>query len=262
MQTHIKSRSQHPLYPKRFTVPDDKISWSVEYDEYTPIDYTSPRVLENPVWAHPNDPSSILNFEETISYTTNDKLILDSNNFPINPIGRTGMKGRGLLGKWGPNFAADPIVTRWRPDTTENIPEFIGIKRKDTGECAIPGGMVDPGESVSQTLLREFKEEAQNCENSHEIKKMINDLFSPQNEELVHRGYVDDPRNTDNAWMETTAVHYHCSDILGATLNIGAGDDAADVKWIPMLSKTKLYASHKDFIIQSLANMLPRDGPY
>ena len=29
-----------------------------------------------------------------------------------NPIGRTGMAGRGLLGKWGPNHAADPIVTR------------------------------------------------------------------------------------------------------------------------------------------------------
>lgn len=27
-------------------------------------------------------------------------------------MGRTGMIGRGLLGKWGPNHAADPIVTR------------------------------------------------------------------------------------------------------------------------------------------------------
>ena len=30
-----------------------------------------------------------------------------------NPCGRTGLKGRGLLGRWGPNHAADPIVTRW-----------------------------------------------------------------------------------------------------------------------------------------------------
>ena len=29
-----------------------------------------------------------------------------------NPVGRTGMIGRGLLGRWGPNHAADPIVTR------------------------------------------------------------------------------------------------------------------------------------------------------
>lgn len=35
-------------------------------------------------------------------------------NRPLNPKGRTGLKGRGVLGKWGPNHAADPIVTRWK----------------------------------------------------------------------------------------------------------------------------------------------------
>ena len=34
------------------------------------------------------------------------------NGLPRNPIGRTGLTGRGLLGRWGPNHAADPIVTR------------------------------------------------------------------------------------------------------------------------------------------------------
>lgn len=33
---------------------------------------------------------------------------------PLNPVGRTGLKGRGLLGRWGPNHAADPIVSRWK----------------------------------------------------------------------------------------------------------------------------------------------------
>ena len=35
------------------------------------------------------------------------------NGRPRNPIGRTGITGRGQLGKWGPNHAADPIVTRY-----------------------------------------------------------------------------------------------------------------------------------------------------
>ena len=36
---------------------------------------------------------------------------------PLNPVVAvrkemtTGVKGRGMLGDWGPNFAADPIVT-------------------------------------------------------------------------------------------------------------------------------------------------------
>lgn len=27
--------------------------------------------------------------------------------------------------------------------------------------------------------------------------------------DCVYRGYVDDPRNTDNAWMETVAQNFH-----------------------------------------------------
>jgi ADP-ribose pyrophosphatase len=36
------------------------------------------------------------------------------NKLPQNPIGRTGIIGRGLLGRWGPNHAADPVVTCWK----------------------------------------------------------------------------------------------------------------------------------------------------
>lgn len=32
----------------------------------------------------------------------------------MNPVGRTGISGRGVLGRWGPNHAADPVVTRWK----------------------------------------------------------------------------------------------------------------------------------------------------
>ena len=57
------------------------------------------------------------------------------------------MKGRGLLGRWGPNHAVDPIVSRWQRDgkgekvVMEGKPilEFVAIKRKDTGDWAIPG---------------------------------------------------------------------------------------------------------------------------
>ena len=67
---------------------------------------------------------------------------------PINPRGRTGMTGRGTLGKWGPNHAADPIVTRWNPEDDYEL-QVVAIKRTDTGDWALPGGMVDDGEAVS-----------------------------------------------------------------------------------------------------------------
>ncbi len=64
--------------------------------------------------------------------------------------GRTGLRGRGVLGRWGPNHAADPIVTRWKRDnaadqivrdaeTGRGILEFVSIERKDNGGWAIPG---------------------------------------------------------------------------------------------------------------------------
>ena len=65
----------------------------------------------------------------------------------------------------------------------------------------------------------------------------------------VYRGYVDDPRNTDNAWTETTAYHFHCSAELGAQLQLGAGDDARDVTWLDVDEEEpryrRLYGAHR-----------------
>ena len=59
-------------------------------------------------------------------------------------------------------FQANNILT----NETTGLPilQFVSIKREDTGEFAIPGGMCDPGENVSQSLKREFGEEALNTD--------------------------------------------------------------------------------------------------
>ncbi|VTJ86429.1 Hypothetical predicted protein, partial [Marmota monax] len=182
---------------------------------------------------------------------------------PRNPAGRTGLAGRGLLGRWGPNHAADPILTRWKRDSKgntvnhpisgKNMLQFVAIKRKDCGEWAIPGGMVDPGEKISTTLKREFGEEAMNSLQKsrverQELEKGLHRLFS-QEHFVVYKGYVDDPQNIDNAWMETEAVNYH--DETGEIMDnvpLKAGDDAKEVKWVDINDKLKLYASHSQFI--------------
>ena len=142
---------------------------------------------------------------------------------PRNPRGRTGMTGRGMLGKWGPNQAADPIVTRWNPQNPDEL-QVVAIKRQDTGEWALPGGMVDDGETVSVTVKREFKEEAGNLPTEAEqarCHQLIDELFARH--EVVYQGYVDDPRSTDNAWIETTAYHFHCSYEIAEQLKLGSG---------------------------------------
>jgi ADP-ribose pyrophosphatase len=181
---------------------------------------------------------------------------------PRNPVGRTGMAGRGLLGKWGPNHAADPIVTRWKKNSSGDkvleegkpVLQFVAVERKDNGEWAIPGGMVDPGENVSVTLKREFCEEAlssltASSDELDKIRTLVNELFAGGKK--IYEGYVDDPRNTDNAWMETVAMNFH--DDTGDAFDrfdLKAGDDAAKVSWVDVSHELKLYASHSDFICQ------------
>lgn len=271
---HIKARSSP--YPgsqvKRFPVHNDKVRWSREWAEYDPVDYTAEIVKAGPEWADPDFRDS-RRLKHVPRFNTLDGVInrrsylgaydLDKDNLPRNPMGRTGMISRGLLGKWGPNHAADPIVTRWKREgggkvihklSGKPILQFISIERKDCKQWAIPGGMVDAGEQLSATLKREFGEEALNSlklpgPEKVRMRKQFRAIFSKENAVKIYTGYVDDPRNTDNAWMETQAVNFHddAGDSVG-DLNLHAGDDAGDVQWFDIDQNLQLYASHTGFL--------------
>jgi len=79
--------------------------------------------------------------------------------YPVNPRHCTGVIGRGGLGKWGPNFAADAMLFRRNPK--DMALEVLLIKRADSGDWALPGGMVDSHEYANpiQTAARELIEE-------------------------------------------------------------------------------------------------------
>jgi len=260
--------------PQRLPVPDDKVPWTTDFEAYKPVDYTSAKVLAGPAYADSWDPVAIKKFKFNgfekdglmrVSFEGPYNIIED---LPRNPKGRTGMTGRGRLGRFGPNHAADPIVTRFkRNDKGELLKDARGkkmleavlIKRKDTGEWAIPGGMVETGDSVSETLSKEFAEEAMaklelTKELQVKVQRDIKDLFAKAQNIPVYEGYVDDPRNTDNAWMETVAVNFHDADgtTVGA-FKLKAGDDAVGAQWTVVTAETKLYASHSDFIRRVLA---------
>ncbi|KAH8260598.1 hypothetical protein KR038_008250 [Drosophila bunnanda] len=257
---HLMCRNN--MYPRsgvlRFPVSDDHVFWSVPYTNYCPPVYTAPHI-GGQVWADPvlsetfhpkwNQLDGQVNRESFHgAYEVKDGL-------PLNPIGRTGLSGRGLLGRWGPNHAADPIVTRWKRNAEgaivtnstsgKNIIQMVAIQRSDNKLWAIPGGMVDPGENVSVTLKREFTEEAMNFTD----KANMVEKFFREGGVHVYSGYVDDFRNTDNAWMETTAINFHDEDGQQVgQLELMAGDDATNVRWTDVDSQLKLHANHADIV--------------
>jgi ADP-ribose pyrophosphatase len=209
LESHTAARGQENLaYPQRLAVPDTRVSWDLPWVDYLPAAWTHPDVYANSreletgnKWADPPDvPQSEL--EERVTFAGNGEakplgtcLPFDNTGKPLNPVGRTGLGGRGLLGKWGPNHAADPIVTRNHPATGQL--QVVSIQRHDTEQWALPGGMVDDGEAVSTAVRREFEEEAGAISDPAQRQKFstqVTKLFETGKQ--IYRGYIDDPRNT------------------------------------------------------------------
>ncbi|XP_075260805.1 uncharacterized protein LOC142352232 isoform X2 [Convolutriloba macropyga] len=191
-------------------------------------------------------------------------LLDPSSGAPLNPAGRTGMIGRGLLGKYGPNHAADPVVSCFSSDTSTKTLELALIQRRDTKQFAFPGGMVDPGENeLSGTAVREFCEEAVEGDNQaalspEEKKKRRKEMITRFTQHKVMKQpiiskVVDDPRNTDNAWMETQAFWFHFNSEADLGRKLQAGDDAQKAQWVKLddnFDINSLYADHGSIVIK------------
>ena len=133
-ELHRKSRElKHALYPERFVVPDALVSWGVPFEGYAPVEFNAPVVLDaRTPWADPQEVSKV---SHPFTSFMGEVKFNDAGR-PLNPVGRTGLCGRGVLGKWGANFAVDSILTTVDSD---GLLVVLTIIRKDTGERAFPG---------------------------------------------------------------------------------------------------------------------------
>jgi ADP-ribose pyrophosphatase len=246
----LKNSARPKGYPERFSVPHDKSSWHKKYPAYAPPYYVAGSVLEHSMTKYPNNPKMGWAEPEDFSQIDTAKNIEKSflevkyneKGLPLNPFGRTGIAGRGLLGKWGPNFAADPIITRvMRDPQNPNVKrlEMLGIIRADTHLWAIPGGMVDAGEKASESAKRELKEET-------------NIDLDMTGAEKIYEGYSADHRNTDNSWIETSVYHKHLSDEIAQKMEPEAIDphEVKHTQWVLINEDLlkNMFATHAIFV--------------
>ncbi|CAF1504882.1 unnamed protein product [Adineta ricciae] len=161
-----------------------------------------------------------------------------------NPSGRTGVQGRGAHIRWGANKSVIVIVTRWKKDEKEfvvlqgrPILETIIFIDENTKTCKFAEGKILGEESPYKAVCQMFNDLAfkdKNCECILPFRKenMIEffESFARSNEFESHTfsrgeyrllfifsysietslvGYIDDVRNTDNAWLEAEIWNFH-----------------------------------------------------
>lgn len=229
--------------------------------------FVSPELLPNdekrekPIWADPEHGGNLpLAFKkelwERVTYYPHgvqNKLVncidFDCCNRPLNPTSpMTNIIGRGNLGKWGPNHAADPIVIR----KYEGKYYVLVVKRSDTKEYALPGGMVDPGETLTVTVVRELLEEAADGSYSDLLE-----LFNAYGK-IVYKGINEkDPRNTWNAWMETACVAVLVPESFCKTITLRPQfGETLSSRWMRIESDAaSLYSDHGTYILRACSEL-------
>ncbi|XP_005103021.1 ADP-ribose pyrophosphatase, mitochondrial [Aplysia californica] len=244
----------------RFPVPDNMVAWDISFDDYCPPSFTAPEILEN---GGEIDLENIPEEEREgkISFNSDDRsslmdtpYVIDA-GLPRNPIGRTGLKGRGKLPRWGPNRTWDPVITRWKKDPAtdsrvkgtdgRDVLEFLAVLRTDTKQWSFPGGMRRDDKNHFAALKVNFKAKGLSQEKSTEkVKQKLEPL-----KKEVYSGYTDVPLNTDNAWMETTVANFHAEDdVIFRDINILAGHDSNYVKWQTVSTDLPLWGSQTYFL--------------
>ncbi|XP_018580884.1 transient receptor potential cation channel subfamily M member 2 [Scleropages formosus] len=121
-QFHVNARLLN--YPDstvtRFPVPDEKVPWKVEFSFYDPPVYNAQRAA-----------ARRKSLQETV-----DSDSADLDNYR-NPVGRTGMKGRGCLIQLGPNQIHEVVLTRWR-EGVKRVLQFLALWEESKGCWVLP----------------------------------------------------------------------------------------------------------------------------
>ncbi|MFT7618880.1 MAG: ADP-ribose pyrophosphatase [Planctomycetota bacterium] len=242
---HLKIRSEKPSsYPARRRISIDLAPWGVTSD-YDPPYYVAPSVLANDLttlesgWADPEDFSKL--GDAIVAGSSKRR---DDQGRPLNPRGRTGVSGRGLLGRWGANSSIACVVVR--PSLLEGELELLLGKRAGAASLELPRGFAYPNEEESQAASRVL-----------ELETGL--IASAATDDIIFEGYTYDARQTDHAWLESTVyllVVPHDSD---STIQIG--DCFGDAKWHPLNADTvnKMIGTHATFVRLAIGKLEERD---
>jgi hypothetical protein len=182
------------------------------------------------------------------------KVEFDESGMPINPMGKVGIKGQGVLGKWGPNFAVDLV-----PFVIDNKGiHQITITRKDNSGKAMIGGFLDPEDnSIKAAAIREGVEEALSSKITNNLAVKLEEEFLKKTKQtaMISNG---DGRNTDNSWMMTSLVYGVLPHEIVKEIKVEGKDDASEARFEKISSNLyndMKFASHGALILNNWKEM-------
>ncbi|XP_078514881.1 transient receptor potential cation channel subfamily M member 2-like isoform X2 [Lissotriton helveticus] len=214
---HVSARDM--LYPdstiKRFPVPDEMVPWQVVFPQYNPS-----------------------------LYPVEDEEVQSQRN----PMGRTGIWGLGSLEQYGSNSFWHLLLTCWKVDKAGSFIKkdskkmllLLVVKYSSSKEWTLPGGKLNPEDKIPSTL-----KDIGESESWEKLQALIE-----KEGKQVYRGYLDDARNTDNAWIETTVVHLHLRSHAQVDNLIQGGGRGNSLRWMLLNKKMPLFILKKDILKQ------------
>ncbi|XP_018652237.1 putative transient receptor potential cation channel,subfamily m, member [Schistosoma mansoni] len=240
----------------RMNVPHDKINWKIPYDTYRTFTVTDDRIalpypeLEDGPEVSPQtlpyNSYDIVKGVSRMSLRGRVRIVRQTDHitdprttnvtsktaptkataklseyipvgYPLNPCGRTGLTGKGLLPHWGPNHCIIIAITRPDPDHRfyESLPLIqVGLLQNNQQLC-LPWYLTDHREDCdfqdcSANVIRAFiQRRLMNLfEDKHHQQSMLTSLRAAS-VSIAYTGYVTDHLNADHAWIEGVLFNIH-----------------------------------------------------
>uniref|UniRef100_A0A8C5Q045 Nudix hydrolase domain-containing protein n=1 Tax=Leptobrachium leishanense TaxID=445787 RepID=A0A8C5Q045_9ANUR len=232
----------------RYPVPDELVPWEVVFPNYDPPLYIADRMDRGSY-----DPKHEMT-EKNRKYNTLDGLLdlrsscgtyTVKDGLPLNPMGRTGLRGVGSLRWFGPNHSLHLVLTRWslntltvlQKKTSKSMLEVLVVKYGNNELWALPGGTLDQVEEIPAALRSILKP-----------GYLDEFLCLLRNGTTVFNGYLDDPRNTDNSWIETHAINVHLESSVVMDRLLEELSAGISLRWQLLDRKIPLYANEKEIL--------------
>ncbi|CAH8563889.1 unnamed protein product [Heterobilharzia americana] len=288
------------IYPGiRMNVPPDKINWKIPYDTYRTFTVTDdrialpyPEVEDGPdvlpqtlpyngydntkgvsrmslrgrvrlvrQTDHITDPRTT-NITSTTAPTKAAAKLSEyiPVGYPLNPCGRTGLAGKGLLPHWGPNHAI--IIAITRPDPLngryENLPIMqVGLLHNNQQLC-LPWYLTDHRQDCdfqdcSANVIRVFiQRRLINLFNDKQQLQLMLISLKAASVSIAYTGYITDHLNADHAWIEGVLFNIHENeehpfekDFLKVFLE---SESTEQVAWVNIGRLTGIRSSHDELL--------------